>query len=241
MGLAACRPGVTTASIADAVRGALLKLGASPAFEGYRPSGAPAPFPGPACVSVNEEALHAPPGERVLAPGDLVTVDVGAELDGWFGDVAESRCLEGANEQARRLLRASRRAVAAAVLAAQPGARWSAVARGVRASLAAEGLMALAGYCGHGIGRALHEPPRAGYDARPATRADFLLLPGMVLTVEPVVGAPPGAVACAPDGWTIRIADGSPACHVERVVAITRRGPRILGLAGRRLRASSGL
>jgi methionyl aminopeptidase len=231
-GLAACRPGATTLDVARVASEVIAQGGGRPAFEGYRPNPRASAFPGPVCISINDEAVHAPPGGRVLTERDLVTIDVGVELDGWFGDVAESACLPGAGETERAMLRAARRAVALAVREASPGARWSSVARAVRAALARHGMMALADYCGHGVGAALHEPPRAGYGVRPGGAGDFRLLPGMVLTIEPVVVLPPGRVVCDDDGWTVRTADGSPACHVERVVAITRRGARVLGLAG---------
>lgn len=236
----ACREGLTTAALAEIARREILSAGANPAFEGYRPSGAPSPFPAAACVSVNEQALHAPPGERRLRPGDLVTVDVGVELEGWLGDYAESVVVPGPAEPVE-LLRAAQRAAAVAIRACRPGVWWSAVARAVRASLASEGWMALPGYAGHGIGRALHEQPRAAYDARPGDSGDFVLLPGMVFTIEPVVVSPPGAVRIEPDGWTVRTADGSSACHLERTVAITRAGARVLGLCRSCRPAPSGL
>jgi methionyl aminopeptidase len=180
---------------------------------------------------VHEQAVHAPPSERLLSPGDLVSIDVGVELEGWFGDFAESVLVPGPPDAAH-VLRAAQRAVAVAVRASRPGVWWSAVARAVRAALASEGLMALAGYAGHGIGRALHEQPRAAYDARPGVPGDFLLLPGMVFTIEPVVVSPPGLVKVEEDGWTVSTSDGSPACHLERTIAVTRRSARILGLRG---------
>lgn len=240
-GLRNCRAGVTTASVAELVREAILRAGGRPAFEGYRPPGAPSAFPGPACISVSEEALHAPPGGRTLRPGDIVTVDVGVELDGWYGDFADSVLLPGAEPHVAALLAAARSAVAVGTRACRPGVWWSSVARAVRSALAAEGLMALPGYAGHGIGRALHEQPRAAYDARAGDAGDFLLFPGMVLTLEPVVVAPPGLVEVGDDGWTVRTADGSPACHAERMVAVTRAGARILGLGRECHPAAQGL
>lgn len=232
-GIGVGRAGLTTAEVEGAVREAILAGGGRPAFDGYRPPGARTAFTGAACISVNDEAVHARPGGRVLQPGDLVTIDAGVELDGWFGDVAESVVLRGGDPHAERLLRGCRRAVGAGVRACGPGVWWSIVARAVRAAAAVEGFMVLPGFAGHGVGRSLHEAPRAGYGARAGDRGDFTLMPGMVLTVEPIVVAPPGSVEHAADGWTVRTSDGSPACHVERMVAITRRGSRVLGLRSR--------
>ncbi len=210
-------------------------------FEGYHPPAAASAFPGPACISVNDQAVHAPPGDRILRAGDLVTVDVGATLDGWCGDVAEGLVLPGGDDGHEPLLRACRRAVAAGVRACGPGVQWSAVARAIRAAAAAEDCVVLPGFSGHGVGQRLHEPPRAGYRTAAGDRADFTLLPGMVLTIEPIVSRPPGGVVDDADGWTVRTADGTAACHVERMVAVTRHGARVLGLPGRCFRAADGL
>ncbi|MBK7404490.1 MAG: M24 family metallopeptidase [Phycisphaerales bacterium] len=231
-GVRAASPGQTTAELAEEVRDVILRGGGTPAFEGYRPAGAETPFPGVACLSVGEQAVHAPPGPRRLAPGDVLTIDVGVILDGWFGDVAESVTIPGDRGGGAELVAASRRVVAAGIRACRPGAWWSSVARTIRAAAAERELAVLAGYTGHGVGRALHEPPRADCQLRAGAAGDFPLLPGMVLTVEPILVAPGVGIERDADGWTVRTADGSPACHVERTVAVTRRGPRILGLPG---------
>lgn len=240
-GLRACRPGVTTREVGEVVRQCITSHGGGALFEGYHPPAAVSAFPGPACISVNDQAVHAPPGDRVLRAGDLVTVDVGVTLDGWCGDVAESVVLPGGDAGHEQLLVACRRAVAAGVRACGPGVQWSAVARAIRAAVAAEDCVVLPGFSGHGVGQGLHEPPRAGYRTAAGDRADFTLLPGMVLTIEPIVTRPPGGVVHDADGWTVRTADGTAACHVERMVAVTRHGVRVLGLPGRCFRAADGL
>lgn len=229
-GLHALAADLTTEAVAHVVRRVITDGGGRPAFEGYRPAGADRPYPGVACISVGEEAVHAPPGPRRLRPGDLVTIDVGVELDGWYGDVAESTVLPGGKSGGGAILAASRRAVARGVRACGPGVRWSHVARTIRAAAAEADLAVLPGYTGHGVGRALHEPPRADCQTRAGDAGDFLLLPGMVLTIEPILTTPGVRVEHAEDGWTVRTSDGSPACHIERTIAVTRRGPRVLGL-----------
>lgn len=239
---AACRaaaPGSTTAHLAATAADLIAAHGARPAFPGYppeHPDQAPS-FPGPACISVNDEALHAPPGDRTLAPGDLVTVDVGVELDGWFADVAETVVVPGRDAPEAAALRlACRRAVAAAVRACAPGVLWSTVARTVRTVAARHDLAVLEGYAGHGIGRRLHESPAAGYAVRPGAASDFHLQPGMIFTIEPVLTRPPARARLQPDGWTLRTEGGAPAAHVERMVWVTETGCRVLGLP----RAGSG-
>ena len=229
--LRASRPGMTTTELDGIVRRTIESWGGRPAFEQYVVPDASTPFPGAACISVNEQAVHTPPGGRVLVGGDLLTVDVGVVLDGWCGDVAESSIVHRGDSTSEALLRACRAAVAAGVRACGPGVRWSAVARAVRHRAARDDLTVVSGLTGHGIGRRLHEPPTAGYTTRPGDADDFLLLPGMVLTIEPVLAALPGAVRLASDGWTIATADGSRACHVERMVHITRVGRSVLGRA----------
>jgi methionyl aminopeptidase len=232
-GLEAAQPGRTTAEVGEVVCETVVASGGRPAFDGYLAAGSDTPFSGAASISVNEEAAHAQPGSRELAPGDVVTIDVGVELDGWCGDIAESAVLPGGKPGAEILLRACRRAVAAGVRACGPGERWSSVARAIRGVVAAEEFVVLPELSGHGVGRLLHEPPRAGYRIRSGDRDDLVLLPGMVLTIEPILAAAPGRVERKADGWTVRTADGSPACYVERMIAVTRSGSRILGLPGR--------
>lgn len=239
--LQASRAGMTTADLDDIVRSVISRHSGRAAFEHFRTDEASTPFSGAACVCVNEQALHAPPGGRTLAGGDLVTVDVGVVLDGWYGDVAESAIVPGGDSSGAALLRAARATVAAGVRACGPGVRWSEVAREVRSRAARHDLTVLSGFTGHGVGRRLHEPPTAGYETRPGASDDFLLLPGMVLTVEPILAPLPGTVRLGPDGWSVATADGSWACHVERMVHITRTGRSVLGRASCGRREREGL
>lgn len=239
--LRGCRAGMTTADLDTVVRGVITRHGGRPAFDQLETPEAKDPFRGAACVCVNEQALHAPPGGRVLAGGDLVTVDVGVVLDGWYGDVAESGIVPGGNSPTPALLGAARASVAAGVRACRPGVRWSEVARAVRSTAARHDLTVLSGFTGHGVGRRLHEPPTAGYETRPGAADDFLLLPGMVLTIEPILAGLPGAVRLEADGWTVSTADGSPACHVERMVHVTRTGRSVLGRTSSGWREREGL
>lgn len=225
-------PGATTREVGEVARAAILARGARPAFEGYHPPGTREAFPAAACVCINDEALHAPPSERRIRVGDLVTIDVGAERGGWFADLADTVVVgdPGSAPEAWAVRTACRAALARAVRIARPGVRWSEVARAIRAEAARRDLAPLPNAAGHGIGRRLHEPPAANPATRPGSPDDFVLLPGMVLTIEPLLARPGVATSTGRDGWTRRTTDGSLTAHAERMVHIARAGARFLGL-----------
>ena len=251
-GMGACQPGVSTAQVADIIHAFLVQAGGRAAFVDYTPTDTPAhtPFPAAACISVNEDLIHAPPSDRRLVPGDLVSIDVGVELDGFFGDVAETRIVAPEAEKAKehesstlhaRLRIAARATVAAAIRACRPGVQWSTVARAAREKARAHGCRILPGYCGHGIGKKLHEPPHVIFEIEPGENDDFLLVPGMVLTIEPIVLASKSNAVLAADTWTVRSRDGSPGCHVEHMVAVMRDGVRLLGAGKQSFLSRGGL
>jgi len=233
----ACLAGATTAGVNDAAASVISDRGGAALFRGYRQGGAP-PFPGDVCVSVNEEVVHGvPSGARRLRSGDLVSVDVGVLLDGWCADSATSFVVEGGGvggEEAALLVESTRRVLGRARELMEPGVRWSAVARELEAMSVSAGYGFVTEYVGHGIGRALHEPPKApsywsGYVGR-----DFELVEGSVLAVEPLLasgrrdsGGRVG-VEVAADGWTVRLREGVLACHEECVIAAAAGGGRVL-------------
>jgi methionyl aminopeptidase len=241
---AACAPGVTTAHVDSLVREHLARAHAQPLFLGYRQGNSP-PFPAVTCISVNEQVVHGIPGSRVLEPSDLVSLDVGIRLDGWCADTATTVLVRGEGREnltraalvvaVRGLMEHARRLI-------RPGVRWSAVARELERAAHATGYGLVTEYVGHGIGRALHEPPRApaywsGFDG-----PDFTLEPGLVLAVEPILAegrgpasAPPGGlppwrmpVRLLADGWTVVTLDGSAAAHEEHMIAVTASGSVLL-------------
>lgn len=243
--LGMCRVGATTGVVAWAARKSIEASGGTALFEGY-PAEADVPFPDVACVCVNDEVVHGVPGDRVIAAGDLVTVDVGVVIDGWCGDVADSivvgpRDSGERGAEAELLIDATRAVVAAVVGRVGPGVWWSsALEAGVAA---AEGYAFVPGYVGHAIGRELHERLRVpfvtgqGGRIEPQGRHDFRLWPGMCFTIEPIL-ASPGAcrdgrhtvpeTVIDDDGWTVRLAAGGLAAQVEEVVAVTAEGCRVL-------------
>lgn len=241
-GFASACAGATTEDCNLEVEREIEAHGARPAFKGYWPPRAPGPFPAAACICINEEVVHAPPSKRPLSAGDLLTIDVGVEAEGWFGDVADTFVVgPAAADHPAVVLRGALRAVVAGVVkACRAGGVWSDVTRAAQRVADERGVALLPRYSGHGIGRRLHEPPRAAFGIERGGDDDFRLWPGMVLTIEPIVVPRRTGVVTLADGWTVRTRDGSLACHAERVVAITRRGPRILGLRGPVARSRQG-
>ena len=240
----AVRAGVTTRDIDAAVRSALRAAGAEAPFLGYpNPSGG-MPFPAACCTSVGNEVVHGIPGDRVLRAGELVTIDVGARIDGWCADAAITVPVPGgaAADALAGFVADAWEVLHAGIALMQPGQRWSDVADRMQRLAVSRGHGMVDGWHGHGVGRDVHEAPNAPsvVSAGLRTDRDFTLMPGMVLAVEPilVMGARGTIDACgnavcvptrvAADGWTVEVADGLVAAHVEHTVAVTRRGPRIL-------------
>lgn len=247
----ACREGVTTGAISDVVGETLARAGARALFPGYVQGKAP-PFPAPACVSINEEVVHGVPGSRRVRAGDVVKIDVGAcwpdradaASGGWCADAATTVVVPGGDADrsdiAVRLVNATRSALEHACELMRPGTLWSEVAAAMQAIADAAGLGVVQDYVGHGVGRALHEPPRAPAFWAPEAPeapsfADFALEAGMTLAVEPIFtvlpGGPSGArrggrteVLLLDDCWTVVTKDRSIACHEEHTIVVTPTG-----------------
>jgi methionyl aminopeptidase len=183
-------------------------------------------FPGETCISVNSAAAHGIPDDRPLAMGDLVNVDVSAELDGYFADTGASRAVGRARGRARRLLEATRESLEAGIRAAAVDAPLHAIGRAVERSARASGFAVIESLCGHGVGASIHEPPTVPnvWDGD----ATLELWEGLVITIEPFLtpGAP--AVRVAEDGWTLETIDGSIVAQFEHTLVITRAGPLVL-------------
>ena len=187
-------------------------------------------FPGCLCLSVNEEAVHGIPGERVLRAGDLVKVDVTAELDGYVADACESMPVGEVDRQTERLQTAAEAALRRGIATATAGTRLRDVGAAVERVVEARGFSVLRDLQGHGVGRAIHEPPEVpSWDAPWATGR---LTEGLVMTIEPIIGAGGRDVVEDPcDGWTIRTRDGARSAHAEHTIVITRGQPLVLTAA----------
>jgi len=219
------RPGVTTADMeAEAVR-LMRERGARSLFiRQPHPRGGPA-YPGQICVSVNEELVHGIPGPRRIVDGDIVTVDVGVEQDGWCGDAARTFAVGDVAPRVRDLLRTTEEALALVCREARAGVLWSAVAGQQEAFVRRAGFSVVTDYVGHGIGRKMWEDPKVpNYVSRELLRDDFLLVEGATLAVEPMVNLGKRQVREMPDGWTVVTADGLPSAHFEDTLVIRRDG-----------------
>ncbi|NUS14101.1 MAG: type I methionyl aminopeptidase [Streptomyces sp.] len=221
--------GVSLLELDEAARAVLDAAGAASPFLGYQPSFAPSPFPGVICTSVNDAVVHGIPTGYRLRDGDLLSVDCGAELDGWTGDAAVTFPVGTPRPGDRELVDATARALDAGIAAAVAGNRIGDISHAIGRVAHAARCGMPADFGGHGIGRRMHEDPHVPNRGRPGR--GFPLRPGLALAIEPMLmsgGA--DAYHVAPDGWTLRTTDGSRAAHIEHTVAITADGPRVLTL-----------
>ena len=221
--------GTSLADLDEVAHDVLRKAGARSPFLNYHPAFAPTPFPAVICASVNDVIVHGIPDRYRLRDGDLVSIDFGAELDGWTGDAAVSFIVGRADPADLLLIETAEKALAAGVAAAVPGARIGDISAAIGAVLHGAGYGIPAGFGGHGIGRHMHEDPHVPNAGRPGR--GMRLRPGQVVAIAPMVMAGGGGdFRVAPDGWALCTVDGSRAAHAEHTVAITRDGPRILTL-----------
>lgn len=219
----AVKPGVTTAKLDDVARRYLETNGARSAPQlTYG-------FPGFTCISVNEEIVHGVPGPRALREGDLVTLDVTAELRGFMADAARTVALPGASQEARDLVASAARAYEAGINVARPGTRVRAIGRAIEESVMADGFSVMRELCGHGIGRALHEEPTVPNFDDP--QANSHLHGGLVLAVEPLVSMRPARIFDESDGWTIRTHNRSLSAHYENTIVVMDGEPIVLTAA----------
>jgi methionyl aminopeptidase len=220
---AAVRPGITTAELDRIGAAVLAKHGAEsspPKVYG---------FPGTACISVNEEAIHGIPGSRALLEGDLVTLDVTAEKDGFVADAAVTVKVGTVSAIAEALVRCAESAFRQALRVARAGERVHEIGRAVEREVRRCGFSVLRDYCGHGVGRAIHEQPTVPnfYDPRYRAR----LTKGLVITIEPIISAGNGKAKVQADKWTVRTTDGSLSAHYEHSMVITDGEPLLLTVA----------
>ncbi len=216
----AVAPGVTTAELDEVAVAVIEAAGGKAAFLGYHG------FPATICASRNQQVVHGIPGRTRLAEGDVISIDVGAIVDGYVGDSARTFRVGTVSDEARRLLDATEKSLFAGIDRCRPGSRLQDIGAAVQSVAEGAGFSIVREYVGHGIGRNMHEDPQVpnyGIAGKGPT-----LLSGMVLAIEPMVNAGGAAVRQLGDGWTVVTADGTLSAHFEHTVAITDDGPWIL-------------
>ena len=217
------RPGESTLRIDRSVEEYILSHGAIPSFKGY------GGFPGSACVSINEEVVHGiPSAQRVLQEGDIVGIDVGAILDGFHGDAAETFPVGLVDAEVQRLLTATAQSLSQGIAAAVVGNRISDISWAVQSYAEERGFSVVESFVGHGIGKEMHEDPPVPNFGKPGRGPK--LRAGMTLAIEPMLNMGGYEVYVMPDQWTVRTSDGSLSAHFEHTIAITDEGPEILTL-----------
>ena len=218
-------PGVTTGELDRIAEEEIRRLAATPSFKGYVGAGT-TPFPCAICVSLNEEIVHGIPGDRVLKEGDIVSVDVGAIVDGFHGDSAFTVAVGEVSEEARRLIDATREALRRGIAEARVGARVGDISAAVQSYAEGMGYSVVRQYVGHGIGRAMHEEPQVPNYGAPGRGP--VLRKGMAIAIEPMLNVGTWEAVQLDDGWTVVTADGSLSAHFEETVAITEDGAKVL-------------
>jgi methionyl aminopeptidase len=214
------RPGVTTGELDAAAERFIRSQDAWPVFKGYRG------FPGSICASPNSMVVHGIPGSYTLDRGDILSIDIGVELDGWVADAAVTLPIGRVTPIANRLLESTKGALFDAVDQCRPGNRLGDVSHAVQSRVESDGFSVIRSLVGHGIGREMHEDPQIPNFGDPGTGPE--LAEGMVLAVEPMVNAGDHHVRMGSDNWAVYSRDGSLAAHFEHTVGIMAEGPRIL-------------
>jgi methionyl aminopeptidase len=221
------KPGVTTAELDDVAEELTRKRGAKPAFKGYVVQGRV--FPATVCISINDEVVHGVPSKRrELRDGDIVGLDFGVSIDGYFGDAAVTVPVGVVAPKAQRLMEVTKAALEAGIDAVRPGKYIADISGAIQDVAEGAGYSLVREFVGHGIGRKLHEDPQVP-NYRTGTRG-IRLQEGLVLAIEPMVNAGGADVCVADDGWTATTRDGSLSAHFEHSVAVTADGPYILTL-----------
>jgi methionyl aminopeptidase len=214
-------PGVTTRELDRFAEREIRRAGGVPAFLHYKG------YPATLCTSINDVIVHGIPNDRTLAEGDIVGIDCGVLYKGYYGDAARTFACGKVSPQAARLLAVTQEALELAVEQVRPKNRLQDIGSAVQRHVEKNGFSVVREFVGHGIGTSLHEDPQVPNFGDPGK--GMRLRPGMVLAIEPMVNAGGQDVRMDADGWTARTADGSLSAHFEYSVAVTDRGPRVLG------------
>ena len=219
----AVKPGISTGDLDRLADAFIREHGCVPGFIGYQG------FPKSLCVSVNEEVVHGIPSDtHLINDGDLVALDCGLILDGWWADSGVSTVCGTASPDVARLLEVTNKALEYGIAAAQPGNHIGDIGHAVQTWVESQGFSVVRDFVGHGIGRNMHEPPQVPNYGHPGVGNE--LKPGLVLAIEPMVNAGTHVVKVLDDHWTVVTADGALSAYAEHTVAITESGPEVLTL-----------
>ncbi len=213
-------PGVSTRRLNDIAAAHLAARGARPSFYGYMD------YPAAICVSINDEVIHGIPGKRRLREGDIVGLDLGVEIDGYYADGALTVPIGRISAQLQRLLNTTQECLRLGIAQAVAGNRIKDVSRAIYNHARRAGYGVVRQYCGHGLGFAVHEEPQV--PNYPDARENPRLKPGMVLAVEPMLNVGTAEIAVRKDGWTVVTGDGLPSAHFEHTIAIFKDRTEIL-------------
>lgn len=214
------RPGISTRDIERFVERSIAAKGGVPAFKGYRN------YPASVCTSVNEQVVHGIPSDATLRDGDIISVDLGVYMDGFYGDAAVTLPVGRVSPVAERLIRVTKEALMLGIEKVKPGYRVSDISHVIQRHVEANGFSVVRSFVGHGIGRSLHEDPQIPNFGDPGRGPR--LREGMTLAIEPMVNEGRYEVSILDDGWTAVTTDGSLSAHWEHTVAVTKNGARIL-------------
>jgi len=214
------KPGITTRELNNIAEQSIKAQGAIPAFKGYRG------FPASLCTSINEQIVHGIPGERKLKEGDIISLDLGAKLNGFYGDAATTFPVGDIGNKAKELLKITEGALYKGIERAIVGNRLSDISQSIQAWVESHSFSVVRDFVGHGIGRSLHEEPQIPNFGTPVPNPR--LQEGMVFALEPMVNEGGYEIRILPDGWTAVTADGKLSAHFEHTIAVTSSGPIIL-------------
>lgn len=211
--------GVTTGELDRVAEDYILSQGARPAFKGLYG------FPATICASVNEQVVHGIPGLRKLKNGDIISIDIGAEINGFYGDSAVTLPVGDIDQETQKLLQVTEQALYEGIKKAVLGNRLSDISHAIQTYVESHGFSVVRDYVGHGIGRSMHEDPQVPNFGRPGRGPR--LKPGMTIAIEPMVNAGTYEVQTLVDNWTVVTRDNSKSAHFEHTIAITENGPQI--------------
>ncbi len=214
------RPGMTTGELDKIIERFFKSHGAKSGFLGY------GGFPGSACISVNEVVIHGIPGTRVIEEGDIVSVDTGALIDGYYGDSARTFAVGNVSDTAKALMKSTEESLYKAIELVKPGVRLGDIGYAISKHNEDRGFSVVREFVGHGIGRDMHEDPEVPNYGKPGHGQR--LMPGMVIAIEPMIAAGSAAVKVLPDKWTVVTRDNSLAAHFEHTIAVTSDGCVVL-------------